>query len=227
MFQELVKFGREHFNIIVYLITVIISIWNYKKFFDTVLKYFPIIIAYTFFNELLGYFIKYSDRYALFKDATFSNDLIYNIYDFFYYGFFFWVYFRLVNRKSFKKIIKVLALFVMLIYIISSIFQNPLTMSLFYGTVMASLVLVAMVILYFFDSDLKNKVYRNGKNLMLWVSIGLLLFHIIFPFLFLTAYLNPVIWHQYHFQFIIRVLIVVMYSCFCVGFIISKRPAFR
>jgi len=54
MLQEFIEFIKEDYFLIVYGITWFFSVINYKKYFDTVLKYFPILIAYTFLNELFG-----------------------------------------------------------------------------------------------------------------------------------------------------------------------------
>jgi len=212
--------------LIAYFISLIIAMLNYRKYFDTVLKYFPVIIAYTFFNELLGYVIRYSDSFAFFADNTFANDIIYNVYDLFYYGFFYWVFWGLVTNPKKKHVIKILAFSVLGIYIINSFFQDPMTISLYYATSLASLILAFFVLLYW-----KSKTEWNWSleknNLMFWVSLGLFIFHILFPVLFLTGYLKSEIWYEYNFQSILRVIIVIMYSLFCVGFIISRRRAFR
>lgn len=226
MFQELIDFSKEHFNILVYFIALTIAIYNYRKFFDTVLKYFPVLIAYTFFNELLGYFIRYSDNFAFFEEKTFANDIIYNVYDLFYYGFFFLVFWRLANSVKLKNCFKALALIVLASYIVSCFFQNPFTMSLFYATSMASIVL-ALVIALHWKSRSKEWNWKLEKhNLMFWVSVGLFIFHTIFPVLFLTGYLKAEIWYAYNFQTILRIIIVVMYAYFCFGFITSRRRAF-
>lgn len=227
MFQELIDFSEEHFYILIYFFALVIAIVNYRKFFDTVLKYFPALIAYTFFNELLGYFIRYSEKFAFFEDITFANDFIYNIYDLFYYGFFFWVFWKLAPSHRQKKIIIVLALAVLCGFLISLFFQDPFLISLYYATSLASFVL-AIIVLWHWIARLKSFNWEWDKhNLLFWVSLGLFIFHLLFPWLFLTIYLNKEIAIRFEFHIILRYLIVVMYALFCVGFVISRRRAFR
>ncbi|MEM6540217.1 MAG: hypothetical protein AAF634_03605, partial [Bacteroidota bacterium] len=65
------------------------SVFHYRKYFDTVLRYFPLIIAYTFFNELLGNVIRYNENFAFRTESTDSNQIIYNIYIIIFFLFFF------------------------------------------------------------------------------------------------------------------------------------------
>lgn len=226
MSQDFVQFIVNNFPLPVYLFALLVAIYHYKKYFDTVLKYFPILIAYTFFNELLGHFIRYSDSFAFFEDKTFANDIIYNVYDLFYYGFFFWVYWKLADSIKLKTSFKALAIIVLASYAVSCFFQNPFKMSLFYATSMASITL-ALVIGIHWKSRSKEWNWKLEKhNLMFWVSVGLFIFHTIFPVLFLTGYLKAEIWYAYNFQTILRIIIVVMYAYFCFGFITSRRRAF-
>ncbi|NQZ45099.1 MAG: hypothetical protein HRT65_12375 [Flavobacteriaceae bacterium] len=225
--QELVDLGMNYFLIPVYFLTLMVALYHYKKYFDTVLKLFPIIIAYTFFNELLGHLIRYSSEFAFFSKKTFANDLIYNIYDLFFYGFFYYVYWKLIHSKRRKKTIKILALTVLASYLISCCFQNPLTISLYYATSLASWVLALIIILYFSEKSTEWNWQRERSNLMFWVSLGLLLFSYIFPFLFFSGYLKPELWYAYNFQMVLRIIIVIMYGLFITGFVISHRRAFH
>ncbi len=140
MSPEFLDFIKTNFTIGAYFITLLISIFTYKKYFDTGLKYFPMIIAYTFLNEMLGHLIKYSDNFAFLTDKLFANDIIYNIYDIFYYGFFYILYWGLITQQKYRHWIKILSMLVIASYVVSCFFQNPLQISLFYATSLASLI---------------------------------------------------------------------------------------
>ena len=88
MSQKLIEFFSEQYILIVYLVALIVSILHYKKYYDTLMKYLPIIIAYTFFNELLGYFIRYTDDFAFLSTETKNNEIIYNLYQLIFFIFF-------------------------------------------------------------------------------------------------------------------------------------------
>ncbi|MFD0796818.1 hypothetical protein ACFQZJ_05060 [Maribacter chungangensis] len=226
MSPELLEFIKTNFIIGVYFVTLLISIVSYIKYFDTVLKYFPILIAYTLLNELLGHLIRYSENFAFLTDKSFANDIIYNIYDIFYYSFFYLIFWKLISRQTFKKWIKILSIIVLGSYIVSCFFQNPLQISLYYATSFASVILVVICILYLIDKGPNWEWHREKYNLVWWVSVGLILFHSIFPILFLLGFLGGDAWEQYELQTVLRFTILIMYMLFCIGFIKSRKRNF-
>lgn len=227
MLEKFSQFIVSNYFIVVYGITWIISVIHYKKFFDTVLKYFPILIAYTFFNEFLGYIIGVSDDYAFFSKYEYANDLIYNIYTLIFFPFFYYVFWKLTSRKESKKFIKYSSLSAIVFYFINGFIQNPLIKVLYYSIVFASIILVVCIIIYWLDKRYSWQWSIEKYNLMLWVSIGLFIFHLIFPVIFLITFLDDEIWQKYHLGIVHKSLIVLMYSLFCIGFIVSRRRAFR
>jgi len=226
---EFIDFLKENYFISIYCIAWIVAVKTYRKYFDTALKYFPMLIAYTFFNELLGYCIRYLDDFAFYESVIFANDIIYNIYDIIFYGYFYLLYWRLIDSKKYKNIIVSLSISVLVIYMVSAFFQDPRMISLFYGTIYGSFVLVTIIILYF-DHHMKTSYWtwkREKYNLVVWVSLGLLFFYSILPFLFLIGYLNNAVWEAYHLRELIRILIIVTYTIFCKGLLTSGRMYFR
>ncbi|NKI33081.1 hypothetical protein [Croceivirga thetidis] len=229
MIQELFEFALKRYNIIAYLVALILSIRYYGKYFDTALKYFPMIIAYTLFNELLGYFVRNYDDFAFFSDNISANDLIYNFYDLVIYSYFYFLYWRLVDNKVARKWIKILSISVLISYIISSFYQNPLKMSLFYATCYGSLIIAICVIFYF-----ANRIKSGGwnwnwekYNLMTWVSIGLFVFYLLFPIIYLIGFLRYDLWQKFNLQTTLLILITCMYISFSIGFLKSSRRFFR
>lgn len=220
------SFLGDNYFLAVYGVTWFISVAHYRKYFDTGLKYFPMLIAYTFFNELLGYFIRYSEDFAFFNNRQFANDIIYNVYDVVFFSFFYFLYWKLIQRADFKNTVKYLGITVLMAFIISCFFQNPLIMALFYATSYASVVLVICIILY--QSGKEKTVPSQEKyNLMNWVSLGLIIFYSIFPVIFLIGFLKHDIWVEYELGLVHKVLIIIMYVIFSMGFIVSRRRAFR
>lgn len=226
MTQEFIGFLSQHFNIISYFIALFFSLKYYRKYFDTALKFFPMILAYTLFNELLGYFIRYSKKFAFFPEQTSANDLIYNIYAIIFFGFFYQFYFRRIERKTLKILSKFSILAVILVYIISCFYMDPLIMSLYYAHPFASIVLVLIIIFYFQDR-IQWKWSVEKYNLVTWVSFGLLSLYSFFPVLYLIGFKNFEIWMEYNLRIVLKILIVIMLSFFCIGFVKSSRRAFR
>lgn len=218
---------KEHFALLVYFIAWVVSILNYRKYFDTTLRNLPIIIVYTFFNELLGTFIRFNESFAFYSEQTDTNQIIYNVYIVIFFFFFFFVYRRTITRQIFKKIILRAGIITLLAYVVNSFFQSPITHDLIYANVIGSISLLLCCILYFIDLNPPFQWKRDKYNLMIWVSLGLFLFYLFFPYLLIIGYLRFDIWQQYDLRTVLRILIVLMYSLFCIGFIISRRRAFR
>ncbi|MGK0494973.1 MAG: hypothetical protein ACJAU2_001354, partial [Maribacter sp.] len=167
-----------------------------------------------------------SENFAFLLDTKFANDIIYNIYDIFYYGFFYTVYWKLISQQKFKLWIKRLSLIVLGSYLLSCFFQNPMLVSLYYATSLASLILAVISILYLVDKGCNWQWNREKYNLVCWVSIGLIFFHSIFPVLFLIGFLQQDIWDDYELHTVLRFSILLMYILFCIGFIKSRRRSF-
>lgn len=212
-----------------YLATWFVSVITYRKYFDTPLKFFPIYIAYVIFTELLGYFIMNFEDFSFFSQQEYSwhNIIIYNIYQIVMLCFFYWVYLKLLQNRKHKNLVAGAIGITALAYLISLFFQNPMHSSMYYADFFGSYSLVLCVILYLKEKVREGKTSTLKANLMFWVSLGLLVFHIFMPFLFLVGYKDVETWHTYQFRKILWVLVAIMYTLFMVGLILGKRKAFR
>jgi hypothetical protein len=228
MANEWIKFIKEEYFLIVYCVTLIIAIFSYRKYFDTPLKYFPIIIAYTLFNELLGYFIRYNEDFTFFakKELLAANDLIYNIYNIIFYTFFFWIFWQLTKAKKNKRLVTIGITISFISYFLSLFYQDPTKILLFYASSISGIILFLFVILYLSESksdwDWKTQKY----NLMFWTSLGLGVFHLFFPVLILIGFLSYETWEELHFRTILKILIILMYFLFSIGFIKCRKRSF-
>ena len=217
-----------NFYLIFYLGALIVSLLNFKKFVDTPLRFFPLLIAYTLFNEVLGYFILEFEDFSFFDEDQYNwhNVIIYNIYNILFLGYIFWLYHTVVKNKRHKQIIKVGALVTLLSYGISLFFQDPFHSDLYYADTIACLVTIIAIVLHFRELS-KTNGGLNKFNLMVWIGFGLLIFNLYFPFYLLNGYLNEEFFLKYHLRQFLWGVISVMYSLFIIGFIISKRSSFR
>lgn len=66
-----------------YAVTLLVALIKYPKYYSTPLKYFPILLMYTFLTELLGYFTKHYEVFhiSIFSSFIRHNVIIYNIYN--------------------------------------------------------------------------------------------------------------------------------------------------
>nr|WP_299384649.1 hypothetical protein [Allomuricauda sp.] len=228
MVQELLNFLRENYNIGLYLVTWVIAVYRYRRYFDTVMRFFPIFIMYTFLTELLGYFIKYNDNFQFFSgDSSWHNVIIYNLYSIVSFLFFFYIYWVVLKKEKNRKIVKYGAILSMLVYVTSTFFQDPFHINLYYADLVASLFLVYCIWIYFQEKKSEEDAPPLSKNLLFWVSLGLVIFHIPFPFIFLAAYEAPAFYSTNNLHQVLMGLIVVMYALFIIGFWVGQRKAFR
>ncbi len=229
MVQEFLKLFEEYYTIPLYLFTWIIAVVRYRTYFDTVLKYFPIFIIYTFFTELLGYFVKHSNEFQFFAEEHYSwhNVIIYNIYSIVSFLFFYYIYWTILKSVQYKKWVTYATATALLGYVISMFLQDPFHSNLYYADLAASIFLLIIIGLYFKEKREEPKTYPMTQNLLFWISVGLFIFHLFFPFIFLAAYEAPGFYAEYRLHKLLMVLIVLMYTLFIVGFLAGKRKAFR
>lgn len=223
------SFIKDNYYMLIYAVTLFISLATYRKYYDTALKYFPIIIAYTFFNEVLGYLVRTYDEISFFQNVKYSNfnDVIYNIYAIIFFCFFYHVYWQLIHNKRYKNWIIICSMIFLLSYALSTLFQNPLETNLYYALAISSWILVFCIVLYFKDKNQRKQNIFQPHNLMFWVSVALFIFYSIFPIIYVIGYTNYEIWSTYKLRSLLNVLIVIMYSLFIFGFLRGRKLAFR
>ncbi|MET1260166.1 hypothetical protein ABV409_12515 [Flagellimonas sp. DF-77] len=211
-----------------YALALIASMVTYRRFFDTPLRLFPIFIAYTFFNELLGYFIMHFEEFSFFEDEAYHwhNVIIYNIYHIIFHAYLFWVYFKLLKNRKHLTWFKRLVAMTVMAYGVSLFFQDPLHSNLYYADTLCSISMVIVIGCHFSELSKYSRA-ANSHNLMVYFGAGFFLFNLYFPFYILNGYLNVDFFLDYHLRQVLWGVISVMYSTFTLGFFISKRAAFR
>ncbi len=221
----MLEFIQTSYFILLYVIILVVAIATYHRYFDTVLKFFPIYIAYTIFTELLGYFIITYEDISFFEDPKYAwyNVIIFNIHSVLVFGYFFWVYFKIVKRKIYKKVILYFGFTVLLSYVLNCFIEDPFYSGLYQADTLASLFYIVVALMYFSGRNWRFERH----NFMFWITLGLLIFHLIFPFLNLTGFLKPKIWVEYHFRDILKLTIVASYTMYLIGLLLGRRRAFR
>ncbi|MEO0570361.1 MAG: hypothetical protein AAF039_01575 [Bacteroidota bacterium] len=217
-----------NFYFLFYLAALVVALVHFKKFVDTPLRFFPLLIAYTLFNEVLGYFILHFEEFSFFDEKAYHwhNVIIYTIYHLLFLIYIFWLYYKLVTIKSHKKAIRLGVWITFASYGISILFQDPFHSNLYYADCIGCMATLMAILLHFKEIKRTNGGI-NSYNLMVWINWGLLIFNLFFPFYILNGYLNVEFYLEYHLRQVLWVVISIMYSLFAIGFIISKRSAFR
>lgn len=205
-----------------------VSLVTFKKFVDTPLRFFPLLVAYTLFNEILGYFIINFEEFSFFDEPEYQwhNVVIYNLYQLIFFGYLFWLYHEVVKTKIYRLAIVTGAVVTGLAYLISIFFQDPLHSSLYYADCIGCVVVIIAIFLHLKELS-KTKGRVNRYNLMVWINSGMLLFHTYFPYYILNGYLNVEFYLDYHLRQVLWIVVSIMYCLFIIGFLISRRNAFH
>ena len=211
-----------------YGIALVVAMITFKKFFDTPLRLFPLFLAYTFFNELLGYFILNFDDFSFFEEAAYSwhNVIIYNIYHVLLTSYLFWLYYKILRQGKHRRLLLALGLLTIMAYAVSLFFQDPFHSNLYYADTFCSLALLILIGCHFSELSKYSKK-ANSRNLMVYIGAGFFLFNLYFPYYILNGYLNVDFFLKFQLRQVLWGVVTVMYTIFILGFLISKRAAFR
>lgn len=224
----MLKLFLENSYLPLYGITFLLSLYRYPKYFDTKLKYLPIIFIYTFLNEILGGLIKYYPEYRFFgsDSLAFYNMVIYNIYSVIFYLYFFFIYKFYIENESIKKKIQYASILFLVVATINPFFQDFVASAQTGTYVFGGLVILGCTACYFIQLFATKTGLRWKNNLLFWISLGLTVFYI--------GYLPIKIMRQVHVingtfegpnaRLIQYALIIAMYSCIIIGFIRMRRP---
>lgn len=167
-------------NIAVYIqyLTFILSIIYYKKFKDyTFYKYF---VLYLFNLVLLDILIG-----VLYPNGE-NNKILFNIYTFFEFNVFALIFYNLISKEKFLKLVKVFVIVFNSIYFLSFYFTSieMYTVSIegFFNS--------CLIILYFIELLNSNKVLSYKKLFPFWMSVGFLIFYLTSVPFFTLLYAN-------------------------------------
>lgn len=199
---------------------------RYPKYFETSLKYFPILILYTLFNELLGDLIYKYDAFSLAFNNLYSDNyiIIYTIYNVLFFTYFLYLYRFYVENSRFKTLIKYGGILFLATCIINPFFQNIYDQYQYLIFFVGAIMLIISVLFY-----LKEQVASNTQNLkdnvLFWIAIGLLFYHIGYIPIKVLRYQNELSGQNemYFIRHVHFFLIVFMYTCFIIGFLRMKK----
>ena len=97
----------NNYFLLLYLVAFILSLAKYRLYYDTILKYLPMIIAYTLLSEVLGLMVRdVDDIQIIYKQEYYNyNTVIFNVFDIIFYVYFFYVYYHLIDNSFSRKVI--------------------------------------------------------------------------------------------------------------------------
>ncbi|WP_281542615.1 hypothetical protein [Maribacter aestuarii] len=215
---------QNNYFFLLYIAAFILSIVRYRVYYDTVLKYFPILIAYTLLSEILGFAIRNFDDIQIVyeEDYYYYNTLIFNIFDFIFYLYFLSVYHKVLASANSKMFVKVGVVLFILVSILNVFLQNIYVSPQNYAILVGALFTVVSAFLYVMELH-NNESIQITRKLLFWISIGIIVFHFFYP---ITMY---IVSFEYDFYTTMGIgkfhlfTIALLYGCFIIGFIRMKR----
>lgn len=211
----------------IYGVALVVALIYYPKYYNTPLKYLPILFVYTFLNELLGVLIYRYDLFSLFVNDIYSyyTWVIYNIYNIVFYLYFYYVFWCFIENENHKKFIGFGGIFFIVVSLINPFFQNFLIESQVFAYVVGGLALLLCTLLYFLQLCGVPKTFYVSRDILFWLSIGLSIFYVGYLPIKIVRYFNAA--HGFnefvHLRKIHLSLILIMYVCFIIGFLRMRR----
>jgi hypothetical protein len=201
------------------LITAITGIVFYRKYSNSNLKYFVYML---WFTVLIEFAIGTVKQYT---EARLQNNFIYNVLTSFQYVYYFFLYYTIITIPRYKQWVMGFLVAFVIAVLVNFLWVQKLTVTAAFASYTFTLgaILLIMTIALFLVEILNTEKILYFKNyLMFWISIGLFVFYTgIIPFV-LSINLLPELLSNDALAIMFFTLNFVMYSCFTIGFIISR-----
>lgn len=193
------------------LLTFLVSLFTLYKYKHTVLRFLPIFLGLTVFLELFCFYF-----------YTKNNVWLYNIravIEFNFYAYIFWQYLNRFNRKLLLAFLVVFNSVTILNYILG--IQDFLIEPISYSFILSYFLLIIIIIMLF-NQILKSEQSLEGisKNLLIWISFGLLIYYGTCLPLFSLTSLGDL---RFQLVNVLFFAVEVMNVLFIVGFLWSKK----
>ena len=176
------------------------------------LRLFPIFLIVTFFVELT------SNWLAIHRGSNVELSNIYLIFNFSFYLFFFK---KIVNNRSVKKTIIVIAMFFIFLSVMNILYWQKIDQWNSISYSFGSLLVIVLSSYYFFELFRNPKAKKLSKEPAFWICSGLLFFYTSsFPFLGLNNFLRnmPQVMVE-QLGFILMLLNIMLYLLFTIAFL--------
>lgn len=225
---EILHWIMDNSYMILYFATVAVALYRYRRYFDTPLKFFPILLMYTFLNELFGKLIyDYEDVRLIMGPIFYNNWIIYNIYNLIFYLYFYYIFRSYIKNEKHRKWISAGAVILLITSVINPFFQDFTYEPQLYAYIIGGIILIFCVILYALQLHESTGKWFSEYNLLSWISLGLFVFYAGYiPIKILRQY-NAFWGHSEHpsVRTIHISLIIIMNVCFILGFLKMRRKS--
>lgn len=222
MSQTILTCLKDNYFMLFYGVALVVSLYKYRLYYNSILKYLPILIGYTLLTEILGTIIRDIEEIQIVYIEAYShyNSLVYSIFKIVFLFYFYFVFWKIIKNVKYKSIIKYGALAYLITTLINPFFVNFIIFPQIYASTIGAFVLIISILLYF-KEILSNQ--KNKNTLLVWIGIGLLIFHVFYLPIQYAGRFDYDLYQKYHFRQIHHFIIALMYSCYIIGFLKIKR----
>lgn len=201
-------------TIYVEILTAIVASIYFYKYKNSQLKYFLLFLWYIVINESIGkYYIDVIGR-QFFE--------IYNIYVFIKFNFLFFIYWSFLRKKKYKRLTKVFAILFTIVYAIDVTYLENFSQELMsYSFMIGSSFLIIVIFFYYIEILNSEKVFNITKDILFWISLGVLLFNLgNIPWFIVRKYFLQIFIDNTSILIVLsRCLLYILNFCFIIGFI--------
>lgn len=196
-------------------IAFIASLVFYRKYNFTALRYLPFILGYIFLTEMFGEYLYY--------DVLGFNAIFFNISNTCFFIFFFYVFYNFLEKRNYRKLIKILSLGFLFAVLIDFYLQDIIREPFLYSYIIGGICIIICVVLYFLEMLNSSRVLHMKQDLLFWFGVGLLLFFVGYIPIKISRLFFTTADNSFKFLTIIhRFLIVILYGCFTLGLVWKK-----
>lgn len=205
-----------NFAILMEFVSAIVGTFYYSKYKDSPLKFLIFLLWYISINDLLG-------TYLADSGIVRHNAILYNIYHIINFTILFLIYRNFLKNKKVKLLINLFILIYISSFIINGVFENYLIKFQTIPYIIAASFMIITITFYFIELLNSIKVLNTNKNLLFWISVGLLIFFVgNIPFRIVRNYYADLA--DISILFLINIILtIVLNICFIIGFIWSDR----
>ena len=221
----MLEYFLNNYFLLLYLLAFILSLAKYRLYYDTILKYLPMVIAYTLLSEVLGLIVRdIDDIQIIYKQEYYNyNTVIFNVFDIIFYLYFFYVYYHLIENSFGKKLIKYGSIVFLASCIINLFSQNFYIEPQNYAIIIGAIILLYATLTYLFNTQKTEKILPSYTNLLFWISIGIIIFYTCYPVTMYVLTFHYDIYEKYNLSQYHYACIGVFYTCIITGFVLMKR----
>lgn len=222
----LIDYCIDNYYMAFYCIALFLSLKKYRHYFNSILRFLPVLIAYAILSELLGYLIVNYDSFQIVtvEKYSYANNGIFNIYDIVFFLFFYYVFFEALKIRLYKSLIICGVLLYLLTCLVNPFFEDFLIFPQIFASGVGSLLLIFCIFGYFYEL---KKGTHTPNILLVWISIGLLIFNLFIPFILYLGIYNLPLYEELNLRQIHHLLIAALYTCWIIGFINIRQTTFN